>query len=215
MHESGSADGTGAEARFFVPIGLVADEVDHLYVADSINCAIREIFIATRQLRPLRGLRRIAGVSTVSAPRRVSGIRVHWRRMVEETFTLRIPTTRRFERWSLPPVQSRRWSGRLVMRGFCRGSCLLVLANRWASRSCPPGTWPSPTTRRCSLPDSDSHRKNLDRRAHDVRGARAERHGVLERVGRFHADHFRPLVVPEIRHGLRLVDPGIPHDRRG
>ena len=39
----GSADGTAASARFFIPRGLVADRSDNLYVADTGNHTIRKI----------------------------------------------------------------------------------------------------------------------------------------------------------------------------
>lgn len=40
---SGSADGTGAAARFNFPYGLAIDRADNLYVADRNNCMIRKI----------------------------------------------------------------------------------------------------------------------------------------------------------------------------
>ena len=40
---SGSADGTGAAARFNFPYGLAIDGADNLYVADRYNCMIRKI----------------------------------------------------------------------------------------------------------------------------------------------------------------------------
>lgn len=39
----GSADGTGADARFFKPTGVAADREGNLYVADTINHTIRKI----------------------------------------------------------------------------------------------------------------------------------------------------------------------------
>ena len=39
----GSADGTGAEARFFQPHGITTDRVGNLYVADWWNCIVRKI----------------------------------------------------------------------------------------------------------------------------------------------------------------------------
>jgi sugar lactone lactonase YvrE len=45
--QSGSADGDGATARFAVPVGIVADGPDTLYVADGDNAAIRRIDMST------------------------------------------------------------------------------------------------------------------------------------------------------------------------
>ncbi|HYC70143.1 MAG TPA: immunoglobulin domain-containing protein [Opitutaceae bacterium] len=41
--ESGSADGTGEEARFFQPFGLALDGAGNLFVADTINGTIRRV----------------------------------------------------------------------------------------------------------------------------------------------------------------------------
>jgi sugar lactone lactonase YvrE len=43
----GSADGTGSEASFFSPEGLVMDSIGDLFVADSINDTIRRIVLST------------------------------------------------------------------------------------------------------------------------------------------------------------------------
>jgi len=40
---SGSADGTGSEARFFLPNGLALDRLGNLYVADTVNQTIRRV----------------------------------------------------------------------------------------------------------------------------------------------------------------------------
>ena len=40
---SGSADGTGAAARFYMPLGVVVDAVGNVYVADTWNSTIRKI----------------------------------------------------------------------------------------------------------------------------------------------------------------------------
>ena len=43
MGESGSTDGIGANARFFVPYGITMDALGNLYVADSFGSTIRKI----------------------------------------------------------------------------------------------------------------------------------------------------------------------------
>jgi sugar lactone lactonase YvrE len=40
---SGSADGTGAAARFYGPAGVAVDASGNVFVADSLNCTVREI----------------------------------------------------------------------------------------------------------------------------------------------------------------------------
>ena len=39
----GSSDGTNSDARFMFPVGLVGDGAANLWVADSANCAVREV----------------------------------------------------------------------------------------------------------------------------------------------------------------------------
>jgi sugar lactone lactonase YvrE len=39
----GSADGSGAAARFDIPVGIACDAAGNLYVADTYNCTIRKI----------------------------------------------------------------------------------------------------------------------------------------------------------------------------
>ena len=51
---SGSADGTGAAARFSNPIGITTDGT-HLYVADTSNHTIRKVVIATGAVTTLAG----------------------------------------------------------------------------------------------------------------------------------------------------------------
>ncbi len=51
---SGSVDGTGAAARFKNPYGITTDG-GYLYVADSFNCTVRQIVIATRVVTTLAG----------------------------------------------------------------------------------------------------------------------------------------------------------------
>jgi hypothetical protein len=43
---SGSADGTGAAARFFAPFGVAADSTGNVYVADSANHTVRKVTAA-------------------------------------------------------------------------------------------------------------------------------------------------------------------------
>ena len=51
---SGSADGTGAAARFFTPKGLVSDGI-HLYVTDTSNQTLRKVVIGTGATTTLAG----------------------------------------------------------------------------------------------------------------------------------------------------------------
>ena len=50
----GSADGTGADARFY-DVGGISTDGTNLYVADTSNCTIRQIVIATGQVSTLAG----------------------------------------------------------------------------------------------------------------------------------------------------------------
>jgi hypothetical protein len=43
LGSSGSADGTGAAARFNIPFGLAIDQANNLYVGDTINSTVRKI----------------------------------------------------------------------------------------------------------------------------------------------------------------------------
>jgi len=52
---SGSADGTGANARFFQPSGIAADGAGNLFVADTSNETVRKIVIATGAVTTLAG----------------------------------------------------------------------------------------------------------------------------------------------------------------
>ncbi len=52
---SGSANGTGAAARFNRPFGIVADKLGNLFVADTSNHTIRKIVISTAAVSTLAG----------------------------------------------------------------------------------------------------------------------------------------------------------------
>ena len=58
---SGSADGTGAAARFNDPDGIVADGAGNLYVTDSNNQTIRKIVISTGAVTTLAGTAGLSG----------------------------------------------------------------------------------------------------------------------------------------------------------
>ena len=58
----GSADGTGAEARFDRPFGITADGTN-LYVADSLNATIRKIVISTGDVTTVAGKAGAFGIS--------------------------------------------------------------------------------------------------------------------------------------------------------
>jgi sugar lactone lactonase YvrE len=51
----GSADGRGAEARFYLPSGIAGDQAGKLFVADTFNHAIRQVIIATGAVTTLAG----------------------------------------------------------------------------------------------------------------------------------------------------------------
>jgi sugar lactone lactonase YvrE len=51
----GRSDGTGTDARFSVPSALVSDNEGHLFVADSSNCDIRKVTIATGEVTTVAG----------------------------------------------------------------------------------------------------------------------------------------------------------------
>ena len=57
----GSADGTGAAARFAGPVGMAADSAGNLYVADSGNHTIRKIVLATGAVSTLAGAAGMSG----------------------------------------------------------------------------------------------------------------------------------------------------------
>ena len=53
---SGSADGTGTAARFYYPTGVASDRAGNLFVADSMNHAIRKIVVAAQTVSTLVGV---------------------------------------------------------------------------------------------------------------------------------------------------------------
>jgi hypothetical protein len=59
---SGTADGTGAAARFLYPMGIAGDGTN-LYVADWGNHTIRKIVIATAEVSTLAGLAGVSGTA--------------------------------------------------------------------------------------------------------------------------------------------------------
>jgi hypothetical protein len=58
----GTADGTGADARFSIPLGVALDGAGNLFVGDFINHTIRKVVIATRIVTTLAGTPRIPGM---------------------------------------------------------------------------------------------------------------------------------------------------------
>ena len=52
---SGSADGTGSDARFNRPLGVAVDNAGNVFVADSLNCTVRKV-TSTAAVTTLAGL---------------------------------------------------------------------------------------------------------------------------------------------------------------
>ncbi|WP_394826049.1 hypothetical protein [Pendulispora albinea] len=51
----GNADGTGAEARFYEPVGMAFDGAGNVYVADDANNVVRKIVLATGEVSTIAG----------------------------------------------------------------------------------------------------------------------------------------------------------------
>jgi sugar lactone lactonase YvrE len=66
--QSGSADGTGAAARFNSPYGVATDQAGNLYVADTGNGTVRKIVIQTAAVSTLIGSPGQIGVATGAFP---------------------------------------------------------------------------------------------------------------------------------------------------
>ena len=70
----GSADGLGTAARFNSPWGVASDGAGNLFVADSRNCTIRKVVIATGDVTTLAGSPALCGSADgVAADARFSG----------------------------------------------------------------------------------------------------------------------------------------------
>jgi sugar lactone lactonase YvrE len=70
---SGSADGTGASARFALPEGIVCDRAGNLFVADVGNLTIRKIAVATRAVTTVAGVVGRLGVVLGPLPGQLAG----------------------------------------------------------------------------------------------------------------------------------------------
>ncbi|MHB8417119.1 MAG: NHL repeat-containing protein [Myxococcales bacterium] len=66
--QQGSADCTGSAARFYYPQGLAYDGAGNLFIADSGNATIRELAVATGEVRTVVGLAGQAGVILGALP---------------------------------------------------------------------------------------------------------------------------------------------------
>ena len=91
--QSGSADGTGAAARFNSPFGLAVDGAGNIYVADEDNDAIREITPAG-VVSTLAGTAGQAVVLTAPVPQPSSNSRevLRWMTLATSTWRTRATT---------------------------------------------------------------------------------------------------------------------------
>ena len=71
----GAVDGTGTDARFFSPMGIVYDGKGALYVADSENGAIRRVDVATRAVTTYAGVLGQKGLKPGARPARLNSPR--------------------------------------------------------------------------------------------------------------------------------------------
>jgi sugar lactone lactonase YvrE len=71
--QAGSADGTGAAARFTTPNGITSDGAGHLYVADAGNSTIRRVAIDSGTVSTVIGVAGRAGVTLGPLPGSVNG----------------------------------------------------------------------------------------------------------------------------------------------
>jgi len=65
---SGSADGTGAAARFHEPSGVAVDSAGNVYVADQLNSTLRKV-TPTGSTTTIAGMARAAGILLGATPR--------------------------------------------------------------------------------------------------------------------------------------------------
>ena len=93
----GSADGTGANARFYYPSGVAVDSAGNVYVADTCNHTIRKVTPAG-VVTTLAGLAGSSGSADGTGATRGSTTRLAWRWTARAMSMWRTPTTTRFGR---------------------------------------------------------------------------------------------------------------------
>lgn len=78
MNMAGSADGTGADARFYLPLKIALDNAGNLYVADDIT--IRKVVLSTGVVTTLAGTAGVKGSTdgTGAAARFNSPVAIAW-----------------------------------------------------------------------------------------------------------------------------------------